>query len=207
VKRKQLEMPVVAAVGNITWELLWGFFYRVDMGWGLQGIYMGAFILDLGIFAAALLYGWKQVRTADVRRWWPIVIAALATGWLAFYAALEHQGYDLPLGSNSAYLDNLEMSALYLWYGLTLVDLSVLSKVVAWSKGIGTLMVTVFVFMAYPDNAFVHTLAVMVGVMDVAYVVVLTHRLRNAPPPTPAMAPPVEPVHSVLGRSAAARAR
>ena len=189
VKHHQLEMPVVAAIGNITWELLWGFFYRVDMGWGLQVIYMGAFILDLGIFVAVLLYGAAQVRTADVRRYWPLLVGMVTVGWTVFYAALKRQGYDLPLGSVSAYLDNIEMSALYLWAGITFANPFLLSKVVAWSKFVGTAMVTVFVFLAYPDHTFVRTLAVMVGVMDIAYVAVLTRRHRREGVPTPAPEP------------------
>jgi hypothetical protein len=103
-------------------------------------------------------------------------------GWLAFYAGLKSAHYELPLGSVGAYLDNLEMSGLYLWLGLTLADPRRLSPVVAWSKGIGTVMVTVFVFLAYPDNSFVKTLAIMVGVLDVAYIGVLRSRLRRFAP-------------------------
>src|SRR5690242_13186413 len=84
IRRKELEMPVVAVIGNLTWELLWGFFYRVDMGWGLQGIYMGAFILDLAIFAVLVRHGAKQIRTPEVRRYFPLFVAMLAVGWMLF---------------------------------------------------------------------------------------------------------------------------
>jgi hypothetical protein len=73
------------------------------------------------------------------------------------------------------------MSALYLWLGLTLADPRRLSPVVAWSKGLGTAMVTVFVFLHYPDDAFLTTLAVMVGALDVAYIAILASRLRRVP--------------------------
>jgi hypothetical protein len=179
IKRRQLEMPVVAAVGNITWELLWGFAYKQNMGWGLDIIYKGAFIIDVFIFWAVIRFGAQQIRTAEVRRYFPVLVGALVVGWLAFYAGLKSSHYELPMGSIGAYLDNLEMSALYLWLGLTLVDPRRLSPVVAWSKGIGTLMVTVFVFLVYPDNAFVKTLAIMVGVLDVTYIAVLLSRLRR----------------------------
>lgn len=179
IKRRQLEMPVVAAVGNITWELLWGFAYHQNMGWGLDIIYKGAFIIDVFIFWAVIRFGAQQIRTAEVRRYFPVLVAALVVGWLAFYAGLKSSHYELPMGSVGAYLDNLEMSALYLWLGLTLVDPRRLSPVVAWSKGLGTLMVTVFVFLVYPDNSFVKTLAIMVGVLDVAYIAVLLSRLRR----------------------------
>ena len=179
VKRNQLEIPVVAAIGNITWELLWGFAYKQNMGWGLDIIYKGAFIIDVLIFWAVIRFGAEQIRKPEVRRYFPYFVAALVVGWIAFYAGLKNGHYELPLGSIGAYLDNIEMSALYLWLGLSLADPRSLSPVVAWSKGFGTAMVTVFVFLHYPDDALLTTLAVMVGAMDIAYIVVLTSRLRR----------------------------
>ena len=179
VRRKQLEIPVVAAVGNITWEFLWGFFFHVDMGWGLQAIYMGAFILDIGILAAVVLYGAQHIQSDEVRPLFPWLLAGLTLGWLGFYITLRRTGYDLPLGSTSAYLDNLEMSGLYLWAALSMANPSRLSPVVAWSKFLGTGMVSVFVFMAYPHNDFVKFLAVASAVLDVAYIAVLTRRLKE----------------------------
>jgi hypothetical protein len=40
-------------------------------------------------------------------------------------------------------------------------------------------MVTVFVFMTYPDNTFVQALGVMSAMIDATYIVVLTRRLRR----------------------------
>ena len=50
-------------------------------------------------------------------------------------------------------------------------------------------MVSVLVFMEYPDDAFIKTLAVMVGVLDFVYLVALGARLRQArnAPPVPAV--------------------
>ena len=38
VKQRRLEIPVIAATGNIAWEFIWGWFFHVDMGYGLQNI-------------------------------------------------------------------------------------------------------------------------------------------------------------------------
>src|SRR5438067_842428 len=101
----QLEEPMLAACGNIAWEFYWGFFVRVDMGWGLQFIYIGAFILDCFILFNVYRYGWKQSTTANLRPVWPLLVTGVLASLVAFNASLRHQGYDLPLGSNSAYLD------------------------------------------------------------------------------------------------------
>ena len=189
IKRRQLEIPVVAAVGNVTWELLWGFAYDTNMGTGLDIIYKGAFVIDVLIFWAVIKFGADQIRSVELRKYFPLFVGALVVGWLVFYATLKDSGYDLPLGSTSAYLDNIEMSALYLWLGLTLVDPQRLSRVVAWSKGLGTGMVTVFVFMTYPENSFVKGLGVMSAIIDATYIVVLTRRLRRVKVDTNAAAP------------------
>ena len=51
-------------------------------------------------------------------------------------------------------------------------------------RGFGTGMVTVFVFLAYPDNLFVQVISVIVGVLDVIYMVLL-YRLQARIPATP----------------------
>lgn len=176
VRRHELEEPVIAALGNVTWEFFWGFFVRVDMGWGLQLIYQGACILDCLILVAVFACGFKQMTTAAISpRLWPALVVAMIAAWLVFYASFHHQGYDLPLGSNSAYLDNMVVSGLYLWFGLTRGH-DRLSIPVAWSKFVGTGMVTVFVFLRYGHNDFVRSIAVLVGVLDVSYLVLLYAR-------------------------------
>jgi hypothetical protein len=180
VKRKQLEIPVVAAVGNVTWEFLWGFFFHVDMGWGLQWIYRGAFIMDLPILIYVYLYGAKQSGTPLVRQWFPLINSAIVAGWVAFHITMKNSGYDLPLGSVSAYAVNVVESGAYLWFGMTLANPRDLSMTVAWSKFIGTGMVTVFIFMVFYGNPFVRCLAIIVTVLDISYTVVLHNRIRQA---------------------------
>jgi len=178
VRRREVEIPVLAAIANVTWEFVWGFTVTVPMGWGLQAVYRGAFLIDFFILVAVYLYGWKQTDLLVLRRWWPAVVTGILAAWVAFYVTFEQQAYDLPLGSNSAYIDNVMMSSLYLWYGLTR-DPRSLSTVAAWSKGLGTGMVTVFVFLAYPDNHFVQALGIIVALLDVGYLVVLRARTHH----------------------------
>ena len=178
-RRRELEIPVVAAVGNITWEFVWGFIYYPDMGAGLRFVYQAAFFMDAFILAGTFRFGGRQTDVPLLRRWFPFVLIGLIAGWIAFHVSLYETGYDLPLGSVSAYLVNVVESALYLWAGMSRADHRSLSRIVAWSKGVGTGMVTVFVFMRYPDNGFVRTLAVLVTSLDLAYIVLLHLRYRH----------------------------
>jgi hypothetical protein len=102
----------------------------------------------------------------------PTVLFALPSFYAAYYT-FHKEGFDLPLGTTSAYLDNVMMSGLYLAAILPATGLLHYSQVVGWTKGLGTAFVGVFVFLRYPDNQFVQVLAVIVAVLDLAYVVLL----------------------------------
>lgn len=170
LRHKVLEIPMVAATSNVTWEFLWGFVFKQDMGPGLQFIYRGACILDLFILFNVFRYGAKQTTAPILKRHHVLLVLVLLIGWGLFFWSYYETGYDLPLGSNSAYLDNILMSSLYLWFLASRIDVKNLSLTVAWSKGVGTGMVTVFVFLRYPDNTFVKTMALMVAALDATYV-------------------------------------
>lgn len=178
-RHQRLEIPIIAATSNVTWEFLWGFVFTQDMGPGLQFVYRGACIMDLFILFYVFRYGAKQTSSPLLHRHHHFVVLAQVLGWGFFFWSLRDSGYDLPLGSVSAYLDNILMSGLYLWLLLTRPDPRSLSLTVALSKGIGTGMVSVFVFMRYPDNSFVRMLAIAVGLLDLTYVVFLLLRLRR----------------------------
>jgi hypothetical protein len=110
----------------------------------------------------------------------------LLLGWAWLVVAMHHTpNVDLPLGSTSAYLINLLESGIYLWFGLKVLNPRSMSLVVAWSKGLGTAFVTVFVFLRYPDHSFVKTLAVLVGIIDAVYIVLLHARRRTGSWPAP----------------------
>jgi ribose/xylose/arabinose/galactoside ABC-type transport system permease subunit len=201
-RHQRLEIPIIAATSNVTWEFLWGFVFTQDMGPGLQFVYRGACIMDLFILFNVFRYGAKQTNSPLLRQYHVPLVLVQLVGWGFFFWSLRDSGYDLPLGSVSAYLDNIVMSSLYLWLLLSRPDPRDLSLTVALSKGIGTGMVTVFVFMRYPDNSFVRTLAVMVGLLDLTYIISLPLRLRQVrgrPPITswsmlePAFTPPLTP--------------
>lgn len=184
-RHRFVEIPALAVCGNVTWEFLWGFVWQVEMlGSTLQWFYRLGCLLDVGILTFTFLYGAKQVTLPVLRRFFrPALLAGLA-GWTAFYWTFRGQGYDLPLGSNSAYVVNIVMSTLYIGLVLRTPDASLFGATIGWLKGLGTGMVTVFVFLAYPENRFVQTLGVITALLDVTYLAVLHLRQRGrlAPP-------------------------
>ncbi|MEH6590981.1 MAG: hypothetical protein V7746_12015 [Halioglobus sp.] len=185
VKTRFVEVPIFAVCGNITWEFLWGFYFETDMGLLLVWFYRLGAMLDVGILISVFLYGRKQLISSAVNKHYvPMVIGALVM-WTLLYLAFQKQGYDLPLGSNSAYLVNLVMSVLYIMLALNLKDPHLLSIPIGWLKGLGTGMVTVFVFLAYPDNLFVQVISVIVGVLDLIYMALLYKLQAQTPPPVP----------------------
>lgn len=184
-RQRFVEIPFFAVCGNVTWEFLWGFVWKVEMmGDTLQWFYRLGCVLDLCILAFLFRYGAKQISLPILRRCFhPILLASLA-GWTTFYWTFRNQGYDLPLGSNSAYVVNVVMSVLYIGLVLRMRDTAIFSMDIGILKGLGTGMVTVFVFLAYPDNRFVQTLGVITALLDTTYLVVLRLRQRGrfAPP-------------------------
>jgi hypothetical protein len=178
-KYKYVEVPAMAVCGNITWEFLWGFvWWTQDMGRLLQYMYMAGCLLDVGILTLLFCYGEKQIVSPAIRKILkPSIVLAIA-GWLPTWWFMRSMGYDLPLGSNSAYVINVIMSVLYLQLVFTCPDPKLLSMPVACLKRLGTLMVTVFCFLTY-DNPFTLTLGVICAILDGHYVVLLRRRLKG----------------------------
>ncbi|MFT4866425.1 MAG: hypothetical protein ACI9N0_000263 [Ilumatobacter sp.] len=173
-----LEIPAIAACGNIAWEFLWGYVYAQDMGWGLQLIYMGAFLMDVGILYGVFRFGRLQISDQRARPFWPLIVVIMLAVWTAYYVGFIETGDDLPLGSTTAYTVNLVMSLAYLWFGITRPTRE-LSLIAAICKALGTGGVTVFVFMVYRDHTLVMTLAVMVSILDAGYIALLLWRRRS----------------------------
>ena len=184
-KHRFVEIPAMAVCGNVTWEFLWGFVWHVEMmGQTLQWFYRLGCLLDIGILFLLFRYGAQQFTLPVLKRWFHAIVVSALVGWATFYWFFVNQGYDLPLGSNSAYIVNLIMSVVYTLLVLRMADVAPFSMAVAWLKGLGTGMVTVFTFLAYPDNDFVHAMGLMCAVLDGFYVYVLSQRKRGrwAPP-------------------------
>jgi hypothetical protein len=166
-RRKFVEMPALVAGANIGWEFVWSWLFKPDTGLLYLWMYRAAFLLDVVIFACLLAYGRKQPMPAAMRRHLPLiaVLDALAWGLLCYFYAAE--GHDTPIGASSGYVINVFLSASALLMFLAAEDRSLFSPVIAWSKMLGTGLITVSLFLIYPGQYFIQLLGVLCFVLDI----------------------------------------
>lgn len=172
-KYRFVEIPAGAVVANVAWEFVWGFMYRTDMGllfvWG----YRIWFFLDIFIVYMLFKYGWKQLDSTLLK---PLFRPGAAFGIVAWGVALYYfvgEGYDTGYGAISGYILNVMMSALYIVLIVKHADkIESFSGVVAWSKMLGTALLSVFNFIVRPDDYLLMTLYTVTFVLDVLYIVI-----------------------------------
>jgi hypothetical protein len=184
VRRNQfLEIPAGAVVANVAWEYLWGFTFTTSMGMVFAWGYRIWFFLDLFIVYMLFKYGWKQADTPVLTR---VFNAASAFGIACWLAALYYfiaGGYDTSYGAISGYILNVMMSALYLvLIAKQSANPQFFSEVVAWSKMLGTALLSVFNYMVRPDDYLLMTLYVATFVLDVVYIVAVRTLNGSAAP-------------------------
>ncbi len=177
-KRKFVEMPFFIAAGNIAWEFVWSVFYHPDTGKLYALSYQGAFLLDVFIFYSIIKYGSKQIEIPEIKKYFTWIVIGLLIIWLPLNYFYVAQGLDTPIGGNSGYILNLIISLLYPML-LLRNNPANFSRVVAWSKFIGTGCITVSMFLIYPKNYFVQTLGASCFVLDLFYSILLTKKLTK----------------------------
>jgi hypothetical protein len=174
-----LDMAVVAGCSNFAWEFLWSFFFFTDMGWFLVWTYRAWFFLDIYIFRLLLRYGSTQVTSPGVARFYkPLCWAGLAGFTLVYYFFIK-EGHDTLIGANSAYIAQMFVSVCSLIILLGLKDLTGLSFHVGWLRSFGTGANTVFMFMHYPGNHFLHSMAATSFVLDMIYLGVFLKMMKG----------------------------
>jgi hypothetical protein len=183
---KMIGMPVFAAASNFGWEFVWSFARPyTDMGllflWG----YRIWFFFDIFIFYGVLRFGATQVSTAAIKRYFKPLMIGIAICWGLLYWFFKVQGYDTPIGANSAYIAQIFISVLYLLLLLRDHRLVWSSYAISWLRSLGTGFISFFMFLHYPDNHFLLTLCILSALTDGAYLVVFHHRMKaNRPPLT-----------------------
>ncbi|MBL7934290.1 MAG: hypothetical protein JNM51_00600 [Bacteroidia bacterium] len=179
VRKKFVEMPFFIAIGNIAWEFVWGFFYHPDTGKLFALSYQGAFFLDVFIFYFVLKYGYKQIHIPEIQKHFKWISFGLLAMWLPLNYFFVKQGFDTSIGANSGYILNVIISLLYPLL-LLRSDVKYFSETVAWCKFIGTGCISVSMFLIYPHNYLVHTLAISCFVLDLLYAILLKRKLIHA---------------------------
>lgn len=176
VRKKFLEIPAASVMTDISWEFVWGFLFKPDMGllfvWG----YRVWFFLDMFIVYGLFKYGDKQVTSPILKRYFRPAVAIGIPFWIATIYFFVAQGYDTPTGLVSGYILNVIVAALYILLFLRHRNVSDFSYVVAWSKGLGTAIASVFCFIVLSDEKFLLALCVICFILDSTYIALFTWR-------------------------------
>lgn len=177
-RHKMIGMPVFAAASNFGWEFVWGFVQPyTDMGtlflWG----YRAWFLIDIIIFYGLIRHGAGQVSIPSVKKYFQPLIVFTAVCWALLYYFFKIQGFDTPIGANSAYIAQILISILYLLLILRHHKLVWSSYAITWLRSLGTGFISVFMVMQYPDNYFLLTLCALSAVIDGVYIVVFHRRM------------------------------
>jgi hypothetical protein len=168
-KTKLVDMAMVACCSNFAWEFLWSFIFRMDMGWFLVWTYRAWFFCDVYVFWLVLQYGSEQVNSPWIAKYFKPLCGVTLLWFGVLYYFFIKEGYDTSIGANSAYIAQLFISVLSFTLILKNPELKGLSWPVGWLRSFGTGANTVFMFLHYPHNHFVHSMAASAFVIDMAY--------------------------------------
>jgi hypothetical protein len=180
-KHLMIGMPVFAAASNFGWEFVWGFLPPfTNMGllflWG----YRVWFFFDLYIFYGVLRYGAEQLSIPALKPFFKPLMIFVAICWAIFYWFFKAQGYDTPIGANSAYVAQILISVLYMLLLLRHRRFVWSSAPIAWLRSLGTGFISVFMFLHYPENRMLLMLCVLSALVDGVYLYVF-HRRTTEP--------------------------
>lgn len=178
-KTKFVEMPFVIAVGNISWEFIWSFFYHPNTGKFYVYGYQASFFLDLAIFWMVFKYGSKQIDIPTIKKYFKQILIGLILIWVPLNYFFVKEGFDTLIGANSGYILNLIISLLYpILYFRNNGQL--FSRLVSWSRFLGTACISVSMFLMYPNNHFLHTLAIACFIIDLCFTLYLENQHKTA---------------------------
>lgn len=173
---KYVEMPWICALGNISWEFVWGFlFYQSvqEIGQLFVWSYRAWFILDIYIFWGVLKYGSKQLVIPEIKKYYTWICLAVVACWVSLYSTFIYSGFDNKWGSQSAYISNVLISTLFITLFLRQWRFKKFTKTMAWCKCLGTLAYTIVYFNFDPPNLFVHVIGGLVFLLDISYLIML----------------------------------
>jgi hypothetical protein len=178
-KKKFVEMPVYVAGANIGWELVWSFIYHPDTGSLFAFSYQAAFFLDCFIFYSILRYGSKQPMNADSKTHLLLFCSVNFAFWIFFCYFFMKEGYDTNIGANSGYIINVILSLQCVFMLLQTKKTENFSLLLAWSRTLGTGLITVSMFIFYPESRLIQLLGCTCFLLDISFIAILTKRHKK----------------------------
>jgi|SRR5690242_13913705 len=170
-KKQTINIPVVAVCLNFGWEISTSLFFVPNMGKLLVAAYWGWMLLDTFIFISVFRYGFKQMQVKFfIKNSHFFIGCGIVISFLAQAAFITQ--YDLPMAPISGYIINLPMSIAFV-YLLFVPGYTGNSKLTAWTKFLGTGLVSIMFFTKYPGNYFLTVMYIAVAFFDVLYICLL----------------------------------
>ena len=171
-KYKIVEIPMLVVAMDIAWEFNWAFLLENNFGRIFSLGCAAWFFMDCFINYYTLRYGKKLVTNRWISSKYLIIWAFVLIGSFIIIYFMRELAEDNGLGVISAYLINLNISALYLYQLLNYPEYRNrgFSYNVAWYKFLGTGFITIVCFMHWSHNWFLLTMCTMVVIMDVTYI-------------------------------------
>ncbi|MCX7207632.1 MAG: hypothetical protein NT086_16965 [Proteobacteria bacterium] len=169
-KRHQcVEMAVIAAASNLAWEFVWGVLLRTDMGVFLVWTYRAWLFFDLFIVWQVLKLGTGQFTTPLFKRYYQPIVWASVVFFILLYWTMALSGIETPIGARSAYICQFIISLLCLILLVQQPSTIGYAWAIAWTRTLGTGLVSIFMYLHYPHDYFILTLAVASTLLDVGY--------------------------------------
>jgi len=175
-KKKFVEMPAYVAGANIGWEFVWSFIYHPNTGLLYSLSYQAAFLLDCFIFISVLRYGTKQPMNTETRKHFVFFSLINFVFWIFFTYTYMNEGYDTMIGANSGYIINVILSMQCVFLLFQTKDTSRFSMLLAWSRMLGTGLISVSMFIFYPENQFIQMLGISCFLLDSSFIYILWKR-------------------------------
>ena len=173
VRNKVLHIPIAAVLLNFGWEIAASLFFVPDMGKLIVIAYCAWMFFDLFIFLSLFKYGFKQVQVPYFRKHLPFFLILGIV--ISFFSQLTFMlDYDIPMAPISGYIINLIMSVAFLY--LLYIPNYPNSKVAAWSKFLGTGIISVMFYTKYPQDYFLLSMYISVAIFDILYIYHLMRR-------------------------------
>jgi len=180
LNKKVVNIPVAAVILNFGWEIAACFFFVPNMGKLLVAGYWAWMLCDVFIFYSLFRFGYKQMQIDFFKKHAHyFVIVGIIISFLSQCTYMIQ--YDLPMAPITGYIINLVMSISFL-YLLFIPDFTWYSRVTAWSKFLGTGIISVMFFTKYPSNNFLTVMYFAVAIFDVTYIVLLNQKLKGKLP-------------------------
>lgn len=166
------EMPMLAAAGNIAWEILWTFVFVGPLGLLFQ-VGCGCWLaVDIFINYQIITKNYKVITEPFIRKYFRAIHLFFFTVFLFVLYFMAREGKDNSLGVESGLLLNLFMSGLYLYqmFQRPAFRNKMYSMKIAVYKMLGTITITISSCFIWPEDLYLISLGVATVILDLLYI-------------------------------------